>query len=119
MAAPVGATGRGYSRCPEYSVIFLADTFDFGRSISDGLRTDVDKVMPRWSGHDLSWPPDSGIGFSLDGRTQGSGLGRFVQSTFRPTIAQLTRRKRRAGCRVMTDSDVGLDVRRNTAGYAA
>ena len=110
MAAPVGATVRGYSRCPEYSEIFPADTFDFGRSISDGLRTDVDKVMPRWGGHGLSWPPNSGIGLRSDRRTQGSGLGRFDQSTFRPTIPQPTRRKRRAGGRVMTDSDLGLDV---------
>ena len=66
--------------------------------------------MPRWGGHDLLWPPDSGIGLSLDGRTQGSGLGWFVQSTFRPTIPQPTRRKRRAGGRVTIDSDVGLDV---------
>ena len=59
MAASVGATVRGYGHCPEYSEIFPADTFDFGRSISDGFRTDVDKVMPRWGGLSLSWPPDS------------------------------------------------------------
>ena len=72
MDAPVGATVRGYSRCPEFSVKFfrqIHSTSDFGR-----------------------------------------GLGWFVQSTFRSTIPQLTRRKRRAGGRVMTDSDMGLDV---------
>ena len=85
MAAPAGATVRGYSPCPEYSEIFPADTYDFGRSILDGRHTVVDKVMPRWGGHGLSWPLDSGICLSTDGRTQGSGLGRFDQSTFRPT----------------------------------
>ena len=105
-----GTTVRGYSCCPESCGIFPADTLDFGGSISDGLRTDVDKVMPRWGGHGLSWPPDSGIGLGSDGRTRGRGLGRFDQSTFWPTIPQLTRRKRRAGGRVMTDSDMGLDV---------
>ena len=46
MAAPVGVIVRGYCHCPEYSEIFPADTFDFGRSMYYGLRTDVDKVMP-------------------------------------------------------------------------
>ena len=99
---------RGYGRCPEYSKKNRAD--DVGHSISDGLRTYVDKVMPRRGGHGLSWPPDSGVGLSLDGRTQGSGVGRFDQSTFRPTISQPPRRKRMAAGRVMTDSDMGLDV---------
>ena len=96
MAAPVGETIRGYSHFLEYSDIFPpnpADPFDVGRSISDGLRTDVDKVMPRWGGHGLSLPPDSGICLSLDGRTQGSGVGRFDQSTFWLTIPQPPRRK--------------------------
>ena len=26
--------------------------------------------MPRWGGHGLSWPPDSGIGLSTDGRAK-------------------------------------------------
>ena len=114
MAVPVGATIRNYGRCPEYSEIFLADPtdpFDVGRSISDGLRTDVDRVRPRRSGHVLSWPPDSGIGLSLDGRTQGSGVGRFDQSTFRQSISQPPRWKRRAAGRMISDSDMGLGVR--------
>ena len=83
MAAPVGATVGHYSRSPESSGNFPADTFGFGRSTSDGLRTDVDKVMPWWGGHGLSWPPDSGIDLGSAGRTRGNGLGRFDQSTFR------------------------------------
>ena len=66
--------------------------------------------MPRWGGHGLSWPPDSGIGLSSDERTQGSGVGQFDQSTFRSTFPHPPRRKRRAAGQVMTDSDMGLDV---------
>ena len=106
----MGATVGCYSHSPESSGIFPTDTFGFGCSTSDGLRTDVDKVMPRWGGHGLSWPPDSGIDLGSDGRTRGNGLGRFDQSTFRPTIPQPTRRKRRAGGRVTTDSDMQMDV---------
>ena len=54
MAAPVGATIRGYGRCPKYSEIFPVDPtdpFDVGRPISDRLQTDVDKAMPRQYGH--------------------------------------------------------------------
>ena len=78
----------------------MSGLFDVGRS--DGLRTDVDKVMPRWGGHVLSWPPDSGIGLTLDGRTQGSGVGRFDQSTFRQSISQPPRWKRRADGRMLS-----------------
>ena len=83
MATPAGATMRDYGRCPEYSEIFPAVPtvpFDIGRSISDGLRTDVDRIRPQRSGLVLSWPPDSGIGLSVDGRTQGRGVGRFGHS---------------------------------------
>ena len=93
--------------------IFLADPtdpFDVGRSISDRLQTDVGKDMPRRGGHGLSWPPDSGIGLSSDGRTQGSGVGRFDQSTFWQSISQPHRWKRRAAGRMMTDSGMGLGV---------
>ena len=102
--------GGDYTRLWPLSGIFPADPFDVGRSISDGLRTDVVKVMPRQYGHGLSWPPDSGISLSSDGRTQGSGVGRFDQSTFRQSISQPPRRKRRAAGQMMTDSDMGLDV---------
>ena len=56
MAVPVGATIRDYGRCAEYSENFPADPtdpFDVGRSISDGLRTYVDRVMPRRNEHVL------------------------------------------------------------------
>ena len=108
MAAPVGATMRGCGRCPEYSEFFRhicltsdAQT-DFGRM---GIRSCPGRV-----GHVQSSPPDSGIGLSLDGRTQGSGVGRFYQSTFRQSISQTPRRKRRVASRMMTDSDMGLDL---------
>ena len=111
MADQVGTTLRGYGRCPEYSEIFPSDTFDLGRSIPNRPRTVAEQVRPRWSGHDLSGAPDSGIGLSGDGRTCDGRVGRFGQSTFRPTFPQPIRRKRRASGRVMTVSDVGLDVR--------
>ena len=39
MTAPVGATVRGYSRCPEYSEFFFpSDTFDLCRSLKNRLR---------------------------------------------------------------------------------
>ena len=38
-------------------------------------------------------------------------MDQFGQSTFRPTFPQPIRRKCRAGARVMTAPDVGLDVR--------
>ena len=110
MAAPAGATVGRYSRSPESSRIFPTDTFDFGRSTSDGFRTDADKVIPRWGGHGLSWPPDSGIDLGSAERTRGNGLGRFGQSTFRSTIPHPTQRKRRAGSRVTTDSDLQTNV---------
>ena len=109
MAAPVGATVGCYSHSPESSGIFPADTFGFGRSTSDGLRTDVDKVMARWAGHGLSWPPASGIDLGSDGRTRGNGLDRFDQyiPVDHPTSDG---RKRRAGSQVTTDSDMRMDV---------
>ena len=61
--------------------------------------------------HDLSGAPDSGIGRSEDSMTCGGRVGRFGQSTFQPTFPQPIRCKRRAGGRVVTVSDVGLDVR--------
>ena len=113
MADQAGTTLRGHGRCPEYSKKFLSDTFDFGRSISNRPRTAAEQVGPRWLlpfGYALSGAPDSGIGYSGNGRTRGDGVGRFGQSTFRPTLPQPIRRKRRAGGRVVTVSDVGLDV---------
>ena len=87
MAALVGELAV-VRNTPEIIPADLIDPFDVGRSILDGLQTDVD-------GHILSWPPDSGICLSSDGRTQGSGVSRFDQSTFWQSISQPPRRK---GC---------------------
>ena len=86
MAAPVGATIGRYSR----------STFGFGRT-SDGCGQGYG-----------AWPVVApGFGnLSSAERTRGNGLGRFDQSTFRSTIPHPTRRKRRAGGRVTTDSDM-------------
>ena len=65
MAVPAGETVGRYNRSPESSGIFPTYTFDFGRLTSDGLQMDANKVMPRWGGHGLSWPPDSGIYLDL------------------------------------------------------
>ena len=59
--------------------------------------------------------PDLGIGHTKDGKTRGGSVGRFEQSTFQPTIPQPIRRKRRAGGRVVTLSDAGLDLRNEGA----
>ena len=59
----------------------------------------------------MSGAPDSGIGYSGIARTYGDRVGRFGQSTFRPTLPRPARRKRRAGGRVVRVSDVGLDER--------
>ena len=85
------------------------DAFDFSQSIPNGPRTVAERAQPRWFGHDLSGVPDSGIGYSGNARTRDDGVGRFGQSTFQPTLPQPTRHKRRAGGRVVTVSDVGLD----------
>ena len=69
------------------------------------------QVRPRWFGHDLSGAPDSGIGYSGIAWTHCDRVGRFGRSTFRPTLPQPARRKRRAGSRVVRVSDVGLDGR--------
>ena len=71
----------------------------------------MEQVRPRWLGHDLSGAPDSGNGCTQDGKTRSGRVSRFGQSTFQPTIPQLIRCKCRAGVRVVTVSDTGLDVR--------
>ena len=73
---------------------------------------EADKVRPRWFGQDLSEVPDSGIGHTQDITTCRNSVGWCDQNTFEPTIPQPIRRKRRAGNRVVTGSDVGSDVRR-------
>ena len=81
-----GRYGRPGGR--DYTRLWPADPtdpFNVGRSISDGLRTYV-------GGHVLSWPPDSGIGLSSDGMTQGSIVGSkyilAVHLTTAPTEAK-------------------------------
>ena len=106
---------RSYGRYPGYSEMSPSDAFDFNRSIPNGRRTVVGRDQPRWFGHDLSEVPDSGIGHSGNARTRDDGVGWFGQSTFRPTLPQPTRRKRRAGGRVVTVSDVGMDIRNEGA----
>ena len=49
--------------------------------------------------HLLLTPVDSGIGYSGIAWTHGGRVGQFAQSTFRPTLPQPARRKRRAGGR--------------------
>ena len=58
---------------------------------------------------------DSGIGRTQDSRTCRNSVGWCDQNTYQPTIPQPIRRKRRAGVRVVTRSDVGRDVRREGA----
>ena len=111
MAKPAGTTIRGYGHCRDYSDIFPLDTFELSRSIPNRARTVAEQVRPRWFGHDLSGAPDSGIGRTEDGKMCSGRVGRFGQNTFQPTIPQPIRRKRRAGGRVVTVSDAGMDVR--------
>ena len=67
MAAPVGVTVRGYSRCPEYSEMIPSDTFELGRSVTNRRRTDAVQARPRRFGHDLSGAPDS-VSVVMEGR---------------------------------------------------
>ena len=57
----------------------------------------------------------SGFGRIQDSSTCRNSVGWCDQNTFQPTIPQPIRRKRRAGDRVVTKSDVGRDVRREGA----
>ena len=103
MAATVGATVRGYSLCPEYSEIFPADTFDFGLSISDGRRTDVDKVMPRWGGVGMAcrgpWIRESASVW-MEGRKAVYWAGLTRVHSGRPSHNRPTKAK---GCRPIDD----------------
>ena len=69
-------------------------------------------VKPRWFGQDLSKVPDSGIGRTQDNRMGRNNVGWCDQDTSQPTSSQPIGRKRRAGDRIETRSDVGRDVRR-------
>ena len=83
MTAPAGAAvGRG-SHGLESSGILPTDMFDFSR-MQEQLECQ-DKVVPRWFGHSLSLPPDSGIGLGTTVRMERRGEGRRRQGTLRPT----------------------------------
>ena len=114
-ADQAGTILRGYGHCPEYSEIFQTRGLNSGRSISGRTRTDAHQIRPRWFGQDLSDIPDSGIGRTQDSRTCRNSVGWCDQNTFQPTIPQPIRRKRQAGDRVVTNSDVGRDVKREGA----
>ena len=68
--------------------------FDFGQ-MQEQLDF-PDRVVPRWFGHGLSLPPDSGVSL-------GSTEALYRQSTLRPPTLHPTRWKRRAGGRITTD----------------
>ena len=124
MSDQAGTTLRGYGRCPEYywntiGNFFPIDSFDLGQSIPSRTRMEAEQVRPRWLGHDLSEAPDSGIGRTQDSKTRRGSVGWCNQSTFQPTIPQPIRRKRRAGGRVVTVSDAGLDVGSEGAMWAS
>ena len=82
MAAPAGATVGLRGHGLKSSGVFLSDTFDFCR-----IR------LPRWFGHGLSLPPDSGVGLGSTERTGEKGAARRKQSTLRPTIPHPAQRK--------------------------
>ena len=103
IAAPAGATIGLYSRGAKSSGIFPKDAFDFGW-MQEQLEF-PDRAVPRWFGHGLSLPPDSGIGLGSAERTGEKGLARFGQ-----TIPHPIQRKRRAGSRMTTDFDREAEV---------
>ena len=102
--ATVGLRGRGLKSSGE----FPSDTFDF-RQMQEQLEF-PDKLVPRWFGHGLSLPPDSGVGLGSTKRTGEKGAARHKQSTLQPTISHPAQRKRRAGSRMTTDFDLGADL---------
>ena len=90
---------------PRFEILFA---FDF-RRMQEQLEF-PDKVVPRWFGHCLSLPPDSGIGLGSTERTGEKGAARFKQSTLRPTIPHPAQWKRQAGSRMTTDFDLEADL---------
>ena len=99
MADQAGTILRRYGRCPEYSEIFPSDT-DLGRSIPNRPRTAAEQVRPRWFGNWSQW------GWQDVWRWCGPVWPKYI-----PTNPQPIRCKGRAGGRVVTISDAGLDVR--------
>ena len=115
MANQAGTILRGFGHCPEYSEIYPSSRFHSGWSISGRTRTEVDQVRPRWFGQDVSVVPDSGIGRTQDSRTGRNSVRWCDRNTFQPTIPQPIRRKRRAGDRVVTGTEVERNARREGA----
>ena len=115
MADSAGTILRGSGHCPEYSEIFPTSRFDSGHSILGRTQMEAGQVRPRWFVQDLSEAPDSGIGRTQDNRTGRNNVGWCDQNASQPTCSQPTRRKRRAGDRIETRSDVDRDVRREGA----
>ena len=112
MTDQVGTILGGYDHCPEYSEVFPSSRFHSGRSISGRTRTEVDQVQPRWFGQDLSVVPDSAIGRTQNSRTGRNSVDWCDRNTSQATITQPIRRKRRAGDRVVTETDVESNARR-------
>ena len=104
VGATVGLRGRGLKS----SGVSSSDTFDF-KQIQEQLDL-PNKVAPRWFGHDLSLPLDSGVGLESTERTGEKGAARHKQSTLRPTIPHQAQWKRLAGSRMTTDFDLEADL---------
>ena len=71
MAAPAGTTIRQKGSISKPSGALSSDAFDFSR-MQDQLEVPC-RVVPRWFGHSLSLPPDSGIGLGATERTGEQG----------------------------------------------
>ena len=82
---------------PRYPI----DTFDFGQ-MQEQLDF-PDRAVPRWFGHGLSLPPDSGVGL-------GSTETLYRQCMLWPPTLHPTRWKRRAGGRITTDFNLEADL---------
>ena len=67
MACPAGATIRQRDSTSKPSGALSPDEFDFSR-MQDQVPF---RVVPRWFGHSLSLPPDSGIGIGATKWTGG------------------------------------------------
>ena len=62
--------------------------------------------------------PESGIGHTQDNRAGRNNVGWCDQNTYQPTSSQPIERKRRAGDRLETRSDVDRGVRREGARWS-
>ena len=82
---------------------FPSDMFDLGR-MQDRLEF-PDKVVPRWFGHSLALPPDTGMHPGATEQAEDPGASRHRQGTTRPTFLNLAQRRRRAGSRIPTGFD--------------